>query len=355
MIKVTIKYLQKGMREAVFKNKDRNDDKLGFKNYIEKDLTDVKLKINHFGSFALGGARRRERPTDVRRSDIRSGLSTIVQVEGHPVINCPLRRAFGHGEERLVDGSRIRTSRQVRTSRAATPLTDEKKLEKKLARQLRRTRYKLLASILSEGMKREIEEKQVIPDNQARFRKGGGTMDNVRVYILDNLTKNELKKRGGRTYALIVDFRAAFDKRNARLHSKERVYGEQTDVKAGKRAAKFEDKMDGWEECRILTECWRAKKKTVEEGEREIISEKRREPEEVAFATPMGSKDYTDTCIKFDNVLPYTPCSDAELFHRSEPERSRGASTKTYIERSRCHRTDSQEFWSTAIKSRALR
>jgi hypothetical protein len=44
MIKVTIKYLQKGMREAVFKNKDRNDDKLGFKNYIEKDLTDVKLK-----------------------------------------------------------------------------------------------------------------------------------------------------------------------------------------------------------------------------------------------------------------------------------------------------------------------
>jgi hypothetical protein len=45
-------------------------------------------------------------------------------------------------------------------------------------------------------------------------------------------------------------------------------------VKAGKRAAKFEDKMDGWEECRILTEYWRAKKKTVEEGEREILSEK---------------------------------------------------------------------------------
>jgi hypothetical protein len=32
-------------------------------------------------------------------------------------------------------------------------------------------------------------------------------------------------------------------------------------VKAGKRAAKFEDKMDGREECRILTECWREKKK----------------------------------------------------------------------------------------------
>jgi hypothetical protein len=31
-------------------------------------------------------------------------------------------------------------------------------------------------------------------------------------------------------------------------------------VKAGKRAAKFEDKMNGREECRILTECWREKR-----------------------------------------------------------------------------------------------
>jgi hypothetical protein len=31
-----------------------------------------------------------------------------------------------------------------------------------------------------------------------------------------------------------------------------------------KRAAKFEDKTDGREECRILTECWREKKKNTE-------------------------------------------------------------------------------------------
>jgi hypothetical protein len=42
--------------------------------------------------------------------------------------------------------------------------------------------------------------------------------------------------------------------RNARLHSKRKV-------KAGKRAAKIEDKMDGREECRILTECWKERKK----------------------------------------------------------------------------------------------
>jgi hypothetical protein len=35
-IKVTTKYPQKGMREAVSKNKDRKDDKLGFKHYIER-------------------------------------------------------------------------------------------------------------------------------------------------------------------------------------------------------------------------------------------------------------------------------------------------------------------------------
>jgi hypothetical protein len=40
-------------------------------------------------------------------------------------------------------------------------------------------------------------------------------------------------------------------------------------VKAGKRAAKFESKMDGREECRILTKYWREKKKNKEKKERE--------------------------------------------------------------------------------------
>jgi hypothetical protein len=48
-------------------------------------------------------------------------------------------------------------------------------------------------------------------------------------------------------------------------------------VKAGKRVAKFEDKRDGREECRILTECWWEKKKNTEKKEREKykVSEKR--------------------------------------------------------------------------------
>jgi hypothetical protein len=39
-------------------------------------------------------------------------------------------------------------------------------------------------------------------------------------------------------------------------------------VKVGKRAAKFEDKVDGREECRILTECWSEKKRNTEKNER---------------------------------------------------------------------------------------
>jgi hypothetical protein len=53
-----------------------------------------------------------------------------------------------------------------------------------------------------------------------------------------------------------------------------RVLGVDTEthrVKVTKRAAKFEDKMDGREQSRILAECLREKKKKHgEEGEREI-------------------------------------------------------------------------------------
>jgi hypothetical protein len=44
-------------------------------------------------------------------------------------------------------------------------------------------------------------------------------------------------------------------------------------VKAGKRAAKFEDKKDEREGCQILTECWR-EKKNGEKRDREMVPEK---------------------------------------------------------------------------------
>jgi hypothetical protein len=48
-------------------------------------------------------------------------------------------------------------------------------------------------------------------------------------------------------------------------------------VKAGNRTAKFEDKMDRKEDCRMLTECWREKKKNTEKkkSEKYVLPEKR--------------------------------------------------------------------------------
>jgi hypothetical protein len=49
---------------------------------------------------------------------------------------------------------------------------------------------------------------------------------------------------------------------------REEYKGNRLRVKAGKKAAKFEEKMDRGEECRILMERWREKKKNTEKNER---------------------------------------------------------------------------------------
>jgi hypothetical protein len=51
-------------------------------------------------------------------------------------------------------------------------------------------------------------------------------------------------------------------------------------VKAEKTVAKFENKMDGKEESRILTECWREKKKNEEKKERERVKEREKRERE---------------------------------------------------------------------------
>jgi hypothetical protein len=54
------------------------------------------------------------------------------------------------------------------------------------------------------------------------------------------------------------------DREMLRYIGKEECKRNRLRVKAGKRTVKFEDKMGGREECRILTECWRGKKKNTE-------------------------------------------------------------------------------------------
>ncbi|KAJ3650014.1 hypothetical protein Zmor_021727 [Zophobas morio] len=71
------------------------------------------------------------------------------------------------------------------------------------------TAYKLYPMVLNERLVTEMNEKRILPENQAGFRRGRGAMDNV--YILHHLIEKELLKEGGRVYALFVDLRAAFD------------------------------------------------------------------------------------------------------------------------------------------------
>jgi hypothetical protein len=52
------------------------------------------------------------------------------------------------------------------------------------------------------------------------------------------------------------------EQRKARLHSEEECKRNRLTVKARKKGAKFEDKMDRREECKILKEYWREKNRT---------------------------------------------------------------------------------------------
>ena len=62
------------------------------------------------------------------------------------------------------------------------------------------TAYKLYAMVIGERMRSEIEAKGILPDSQAGFRRGRGTMDNV--YILNHLIEKEIQKKSGKMYAL---------------------------------------------------------------------------------------------------------------------------------------------------------
>lgn len=68
--------------------------------------------------------------------------------------------------------------------------------------------YKIYAEILRGRLEAEVNEKKVLPEGQAGFRKERSTMDNV--FILNHIVQME-KSRKEKVYALFVDLKAAFD------------------------------------------------------------------------------------------------------------------------------------------------
>lgn len=63
--------------------------------------------------------------------------------------------------------------------------------------------YKVYAMILAERLKKDIENKRIIPDNEAGFRSNKGTINNI--FLLNYLVNRCIGRKGGKLIALFVD------------------------------------------------------------------------------------------------------------------------------------------------------
>lgn len=71
------------------------------------------------------------------------------------------------------------------------------------------TIYKIYVGILTERLREEMEEGNMIPESQTGFRKGMEVIDNI--YVLNYLINGKVKKKGGKVVTAFIDLKAAFD------------------------------------------------------------------------------------------------------------------------------------------------
>lgn len=66
------------------------------------------------------------------------------------------------------------------------------------------TLYKVYTAVLAERLREEMEGKGVISQNQTRFRKGMGMLDNI--YVMNYLVNRQVGRKGGKVvgYLLII-------------------------------------------------------------------------------------------------------------------------------------------------------
>lgn len=75
--------------------------------------------------------------------------------------------------------------------------------------------YKMYATMLTERLREEVEEKGLLPSSQMEFRKGLGTIHNI--YVLNYLINKYINSRKGKMVVLFVDLKAAFDSVDRRV------------------------------------------------------------------------------------------------------------------------------------------
>lgn len=69
--------------------------------------------------------------------------------------------------------------------------------------------YKSYTAILAERVRKEVETKNIIPDNQTGFRKGMEIIDQI--YALNYLINRQLGKEKGKITVLFINLKTAFD------------------------------------------------------------------------------------------------------------------------------------------------
>ena len=72
------------------------------------------------------------------------------------------------------------------------------------------TGYKILTNIMNDRLKEWLERNKILKESQAGFREGRSTRDHL--FVINSLIGNRLKNKGGKLYAALIDFKAAFDK-----------------------------------------------------------------------------------------------------------------------------------------------
>lgn len=65
------------------------------------------------------------------------------------------------------------------------------------------TAYKIYAMVLQNRLKKEIEEKKLLPETQAGFRRGRSIIDNI--FILNYIVNRETKRTGGKLHTFFAD------------------------------------------------------------------------------------------------------------------------------------------------------
>lgn len=69
--------------------------------------------------------------------------------------------------------------------------------------------YKVLTSIMDRRLRGWLEEKKLLTESQAGFRKNRATRDHI--FVLNSLIGNRLRRKGHKLYMAFVDFKTAFD------------------------------------------------------------------------------------------------------------------------------------------------